>query len=737
MTLLAFSAALWSWHRPGEPIDREWAPTWGLRLHFQADGLASLYALLATGVGLAVVVYAAQYIPLHLYHQHRGEREIVRFYAFILLFMGAMVGLVLAQDLMLIFLFWDLTAIASYFLIGYDRENRNARISALMALLVTCITAILFLIGSLLLDSEYGTFQLTELVTVAEPGHRLTIAAGVMMVAALAKSAQFPLHFWLPRAMAAPTPVSAYLHSAAMVAAGVFLIARIYPLIEPSQTLLRLLTAIGIASIATGGILALTRDNMKQLLAYSTISQYGYVVLMFGVGGTYGVAAASFYVVAHALAKSALFLTAGTVTEATGARELSMVGGLWRSMPVLAAASGASAAGLAALPLTIGWFKDELFFKAAVEEGQWVQGVAVIAAGLTFGYMGRFWLGIFTGTSVGNVKPVSPLLVAPVVVLGALTIVGGFWPDPVTRLAGSAASATLLAPVDIHVAYAMSTETVMAFTAFALGVLIVATTWLWSPVTALIAALGGRVGPERIYSLTLFGLNQFSDKIHRIEVRDLRSRVASVLFPAALLVGITLLSFDVAEVYALGSFHLKDVPAALMLLVVAIAAVAAALPRDHYSMALALSGVGFALAVVYSLFHAPNVALVAVLIETLFSLLLFGFLALLPRDVDHAVVVPTDDPAAAQPASHQVRDLVLAGIAGLFAFVVAWGVLSRPAALESVIAQHIELTPAAHGQNIVSVILADFRGLDTMGEITVIGVAFLGMATHLRRRLSR
>jgi multicomponent Na+:H+ antiporter subunit A len=174
-----------------------------------------------------------------------------------------------------------------------------------------------------------------------------------------------------------------------------------------------------------------------------------------------------------------------------------------------------------------------------------------------------------------------------------------------------------------------------------------------------------------------------------------------------------------------------------MLLVVAIAAVAAALPRDHYSMALALSGVGFALAVVYSLFHAPNVALVAVLIETLFSLLLFGFLALLPRDVDHAVVVPTDDPAAAKPASHQVRDLVLAGIAGLFAFVVAWGVLSRPAALESVIAQHIELTPAAHGQNIVSVILADFRGLDTMGEITVIGVAFLGMATHLRRRLSR
>jgi len=209
-----------------------------------------------------------------------------------------------------------------------------------------------------------------------------------------------------------------------------------------------------------------------------------------------------------------------------------------------------------------------------------------------------------------------------------------------------------------------------------------------------------------------------------------------VLFPAALLVGATLLSFDVAEVYDHGRFQLRDVPTAVLLLLVAIAAIAAAVPRDHYSMALALSGVGFALAVVYSLFHAPNVALVAVLIETLFSLLLFGFLALLPGDIDHAQVVPSDDPAS-ESNIHQARDIVLAGIAGLFAFIVAWGVLSRPAALESVIEQHIVLTPSAHGQNILSVILADFRGLDTMGEITVIGIAFLGIATHLRRRLAR
>ena len=738
MVALSFGAALYAWAEPGSSIDREWAPTWGFRLHFEVDGLANLYSILATGIGLAVAIYASGYMPLHLHHEHRPERDIVRFYGFLLLFMGAMVGLVLAQDTFLIFLFWDLTAIASYFLIGYDNQKQEARVSALMALLVTGVSAIGFLIGALVLANSYGTYQLPELFARAQPGRELSIAAGLMMVAALAKSAQFPFHFWLPRAMAAPTPVSAYLHSAAMVAAGVFLIGRIYPLIEPSETLLTILLLVGIASILTGGVLALTRDNMKQLLAYSTISQYGYVVMMFGIGGKYGIGAASFYVIAHALAKSALFLTAGTVAEATGAKELSSTGGLWRQMPGLAAGSAAAAAGLAALPLTIGFFKDELFFKAAANEGPWIQSISVLAATLTFTYMARFWFGIFGGKPGAILAKAPAVMVIPVIALGVLTIIGGIWPNPFVRLAETASDATLLTPVEIQVKYALtaSAENVMAVVAIGLGTFLFLTSKYWAQAAAVPSKIGSRIGPEHAYSTSLYRLNQFSDRIHWIEVRDLRSRIATVLLPAAVLVGLALIFSDVTDVLTFGEIKRGDLPLALLIIVVALAAVTAAVPRDHFSMALALSGVGFGLAVVYSLLTAPDVALVAVLIETIFGLLIFGFLALLPRGIDHAEVVPSDDPKY-QTDSHEIRDAVVAIIAGAFAFVVAWGVLSKPAALESVIEDHIALTPEAHGKAVVTVILADFRGLDTLGEITVIAVAFLGIATLMRRRVSQ
>jgi hypothetical protein len=208
---------------------------------------------------------------------------------------------------------------------------------------------------------RYQTFSLPELARQVQPDGYVALAIGLMAVAALAKSAQVPFHFWLPRAMAAPTPVSAYLHSAAMVAAGVFLLQRLYPLLQRSETLLAILLAIGVTSMTVGGIISLTRDALKQVLAYSTIAQYGYVVTMLGLGAEAGAAGACYYVLAHALAKSALFLTAGSVTEATGEDRLSHLGGLWRSMPLLAVASGLAAAALAGLPLTVGFFKDELF----------------------------------------------------------------------------------------------------------------------------------------------------------------------------------------------------------------------------------------------------------------------------------------------------------------------------------------------------------------------------------------
>ena len=737
-TAIAFLAALYNAFRPGPTIDKQWAPAWGMRLHFQADGIAVLFALLATGIGLAVIIYSSEYIPIHLHHEHRSEADQTRFFSFILLFMGAMTGLVMAQDLMLIFLFWDLTAIASYYLIGFDSQRRDERVSAFMALIVTGISAVGFLIGALMLDAEYGTFQLPTLIDTVVPNYESDIALVLILIAALAKSAQVPMHFWLPRAMAAPTPVSAYLHSAAMVAAGVFLIGRFYPLISLRQWMQDGLLVIGIASMLTGGVLALTHDNMKQLLAYSTIAQYGYIVTMFGIGGKAGVLGAMFGIIAHGVAKSALFLTAGTVTEATGARELGDTGGLWRPMPLLAVASGLAAASLAAIPLTMGFFKDEYFFEAAAHHGRATQIIAVIAAATTFCYMARFWWGIFGGPAKDTVEPVPFTLVGPIAVLGGISLIGGIWPDPFAKVASKAGQVALQSDDTLQPTYYLkwTTENGMAIAAIGTGLVLFLTRHVWFDRVELVELFGARFGPERLYRAGVLNLNNLSDRIHWIEVRDLRSRVATVLAPAALMVVITLIFTNADNSFRAGVFHRDDLPLIMMLVVAAIAGVSAAIPRDHFSMALALSGVGFALAVVFALLRAPDVALVAVLVETIFGLLFFAFLGLLPRNVEHADVVPSDEPQGVGH-HHRMRDSVLAAFGGLLAFLVAWGVLSRPTPIDSVYEEYVALTPDAHGGAVVTVILADFRGLDTMGEITVVGIAFLGIATFIRRRRMR
>jgi multicomponent Na+:H+ antiporter subunit A len=531
--------------------------------------------------------------------------------------------------------------------------------------------------------------------------------------------------------MAAPTPVSSYLHSAAMVAAGVFLIGRFYPLIQLDERLLDALLVIGALSMAVGGVIALTRQHLKQILAYSTISQYGYIVVMFGLGDDAGVMGASFYVIAHGLAKCALFLTAGAVIEATGETQLERLGGLRRELPLLAYGSLAASATLAALPLTVGFFKDELFFEAALERGQGYAIAAMIGAALTFVYIGRFWLGIFTGEQRAPVhQPPSFAIWAPIGLLAALAIVFGLVPQPVTELASAAASVARGAEVDAETAYHFDTRTenLLALGTYALGVGLLVGRPLWTGLALAIARLGRQIGPAHLYNATLAGLNQLSGNLRRFEVRDLRSRVASILVPAGLLVLVGVAASDTTEgAFVVGDLTTADIPLLLVLLAAAASAIAVTFAREHFVMALVLSGVGFSLATVYAFLNASNVALVAVLIETIFSLLFFGVLALLPKWVLRDTVQEDD------ADRHNLRDALLAVVAGGLAFVVAWGTLSRPAAFESVAVEHARLTPSAHATNIVSAILADFRGLDTMGEITVIGIALLGIASLLHR----
>ena len=724
-----FAACLAGWLAGGGSVDLPWAPTLGLRLDLAFDGLGALYALLATGIGVAVFSYGAAYLPLHLEQERRPASEARRFWPWMVLFMASMVGLACARDLVLLFLFFDLTAVASYFLVGFDRDQREARGAALMALLITGVSAIALLLGGVLLYDEYGTFSLPELFERAEATTTTAVASALIAVAALAKSAQVPLHFWLPRAMAAPTPVSAYLHSAAMVAAGVLVLGRVHPLLTRSDVVLDGLMVVGFASIAIGGLLALVQDELKQILAHSTISQYGYVVALYGIGGAVGAGAAALYVIAHAVAKSALFMTAGAVAMATGETRMSRLGGLAREMPVVAAASAVAALTLAALPLTLGFFKDELFFKAALGEGLAVQAMAVFAAALTFAYVGRFWFGLFTGPRGAEPRAIPVLLVAPIAVLALVALVGGAVVEPFADLAGDAATVTHAGAVEVAPAYHLDlrAENVMALAAWTGGALLLLLPRLRDAVAGAVGRAGDVAGPRRVYASALLSLNQLSDRMHTREVRDLRTSLAAVMLPGGVLIALAFAATPTRGAYSVGGVDLADLPIVALLALSVVAGLQVARDPGRLRPVLALSVLGFALAAVYAVMGAPDVALVAVVVETVFTLVFVAVFSRLPRGWE------AERSSGRRQRRERRRNLAAGVTAGVGAFATIWATLSRESVGPVVAKEHVQRAEDAHGGDVVTVILADFRGLDTLVEITVLAVAVAGAAGLLRR----
>lgn len=731
--LLSLLAVLAVWNAGGGTTSIAWIPAWGLRFDLTFDGISVIYGLLATGIGAVVLFYSSAYLPRHLQHHDRDPNEATGFYALILLFMGAMVGLVLADDLFLLFLFWDLTAVVSYFLIGFDRDEPSSRPAALMALMVTGGTAILMLAGIIMLWLEYGSASIAVLNELEPDGALFSVAVALIAIAALAKSAQMPLHFWLPRAMVAPTPVSSYLHSAAMVAAGVFLLERLFPLVHRASWLPEALLIIGLTSIAFGGVLALSRDDMKRVLAYSTIGQYGYVVVLIALGGRYGAIGAAMYVLAHAAAKCALFLTAGAVSEATGKKNLSEAAGALRQMPVVAAASGLAAAAIAALPLTLGFFKDELFFAAMHERGWVFTAIAVLAAGTTFAYIGRFWGMLAFGHAGAAVSPLPWVMPASIVALAAICLAGGIWIGPANALANAGGSASLREQVSIALAYHLDTrpENLMALSAYAVGLGMIGSMAAWSSLSMRLAIFSERVGPDHAYRAAIEWANLVSDRLYGYEIHDLRGRVARVLMPAGILVLLGLIFTSNENAFLIGEIGWSDALIVVVLLVSCAAAIAIAQVTGHLAAVVLLSAVGFPLAAIYAFLGAPDVALVAVLMETVLALLFISFLAAMRNR-------PTVEGfETGQEHSHRWRDRLIGLAAGVTTLVVVWGVLSKPAPVETAVRDLIALTPSAHARDVVTAILSDFRGLDTMGEITVIGITMIGLLTLLQRPMQR
>jgi multicomponent Na+:H+ antiporter subunit A len=387
----------------------------------------------------------------------------------------------------------------------------------------------------------------------------------------------------------------------------------------------------------------------------------------------------------------------------------------------------------------MGFFKDELYFHSAADRGGLVQIAAVAGAALTVVYAGRFWFGIFGGSLRTPAKSVPGRLIWPIVTLGLVSLIAGFWFDPFLHLAEDAGENMVGVEYDAYAGYVFSatTENLMAIIAIGAGLALLLTRRWWIKVVAKVVWLGSVLGPERWFIDGLQGLNRLSTATYRVEVRDLRSRVASVL-PSAALILLLALGFSADQLtLRVGDFDASDLPLILMIAVAALAALSATSRQDHLTLSLVLSGVGFSLAVIYALMGAPDVALVAVLVETIFTLLFLGMLSVMPSDIDPRVVqLPPGTVEGApkkKPTDNRRRDILIAATAGVTAFVVAWVTLS-PVPMGDVVANdYVNLTPQAHGKDVVTVILADFRGFDTLGEITVIGIALLGIATLLRR----
>jgi multicomponent Na+:H+ antiporter subunit A len=719
LAFVAIGGAAWT-ETPAVAL--AWIPAWDVSLHLELDGLGLLFALLATGICALVCAYSVEYMPHHV----TTPRDLPRFFFLITLFMAAMVGLVASRDLYSLVICWDLTAITSFLLIGFDSDVDDARAAARMALVVTAGSAVLLVVAAVGLHVWTGTADLDEVFAAGVSGPAAVAVALMVVSAAAAKSAQVPLHFWLPRAMVAPTPVSAYLHSAAMVAAGVFLLARFYPLLSDLDTALTWMRWLGMASIGVGSLLALGEDDVKGVLAYSTIAQYGYVVWLLGLGSAEAATAAAFYVGVHALAKSGLFLTAGAVVRAAdGERRLSALGGLAPALPALAGASAVCAAALTALPLTAGFFKDELFFHAAHQRGALAMVVAVGAAALTFSYTWRLWSRVFLGRPIDVAHPVGWLLLAPVAVLAGLLVLGGVAPDPYTHLAERAGAVIHSGPAPAETAYHLDARptNLMALAAWGLGGLLLAAMRRRARPWTMLARAGERAGAERLYILSGRALGRLSDWVHGIEVRDLRDRAAAVLVPGGLLVGMALVLAPGESPFVVGTLAAGDLPLVAMLGLTALAAMAASQPRRHLPTLLALSLANYGLALAFGFIGAPDVALVAMLVQTVFTLLIVAVLSLFSPD-RLAQAARADQGRAA-------RTLTYTAVATVGAFLFAWTILSWAAPPVTSYA-YVEEAPKAHARDVVTAVLADFRGLDTLAEATVLAVALLGTATILR-----
>ena len=705
----------------------DWLPALGLNLAFRLDGLALLFAGLILGIGLLIVLYARYYL---------SERDSMgRFYSYLMLFMGSMLGIVLSENVIQLLIFWELTSLSSFLLIGYWPHREEARQGARMALAVTGAGGFALLGGFLLLGHITGSYELSVILASGDliRAHPLYLPTLLLiLLGAFTKSAQFPFHFWLPHAMAAPTPVSAYLHSATMVKAGVFLLARLFPALSGTPEWFWLVSGAGLATLLLGAYVALFKHDLKGLLAYSTLSHLGLITLLFGLSTPLAAVAGVFHIINHAIFKASLFMAVGIIDHETGTRDMRRLHGLWAFMPYTATLAMVAAAAMAGVPLLNGFLSKEMFFAEAMHISQshiggWLFPALVTLAGaFAVAYSIRFIHDVFfNGDPVDLPRtPHEPprWMKVPVEILVAICLVVGIAPAltvaPLLAVAAQGTLQTALPEYQLALWHGINPALIMSLIALAGGALIYA---LRQPLFVWHERSIGRLDARIVYNALLDGLIALARWVTRLIDTGSLQRQVFLLLLAAIVLGVSpWLAGDTPLTGSRSGLPLDAVSllAASALIVATFATVW--LHRQRFIALVTIGVVGLVVSLAFVKFSAPDLALTQLSVEIVTLILLLLALYFLPQH------------GAPEPDRGRVwRDGLIALGAGAGTAALAWAVLTRP--YETIAGYFLENSvPGGGGSNVVNVILVDFRGYDTLGEITVLALAGIGIVAMLQ-----
>lgn len=718
-----------------------WLPSLGLNFVLRMDGFAWLFSMLVLGIGTLVSLYARYYMS--------PEDPVPRFFAFFLAFMGAMLGLVISGNLIQIVFFWELTSLFSFLLIGYWHHRADARRGAYMALMVTGAGGLCLLAGVMLLGHIVGSYDLDQVLAAGDQirAHSLyPIMLALVLIGALSKSAQFPFHFWLPHAMAAPTPVSAYLHSATMVKAGVFLLARLWPSLSGSEEWFWIVGGAGAITLLLGAYCAMFQNDLKGLLAYSTISHLGLITLLLGLNSPLAAVAAVFHILNHATFKASLFMAAGIIDHESGTRDIRKLSGLFKLIPFTATLAMVASASMAGVPLLNGFLSKEMFFAETVfiSATAWVEialpVIATIAGTFSVAYALRFTVDVFFGPKATNLPhtPHEPprWMRAPVELLVFTCLLVGIFP---AQVVGSILAAAALPVVggelpeySLAIWHGWNAPMIMSLVAMSGGVVLYLLLrkqlklgrFKYPPI---ISYFNGKRGFERCLVVMMRGVRKIEK---RISTKRLQTQLF-LLVLAAVIAGLIPMLYSGISWGDRPKIPGSIVFVTLWLLAIACALGAAWQAKYHRLAALTMVSVcGMVTCVTFVWFSAPDLALTQLVVEVVTTVLILLGLRWLPRRIEEVSPLPS---SLRKARIRRLRDFLLSTVVGGGMALLSYAMLTRQTPNDISSFYLSRALPEGGGSNVVNVMLVDFRGFDTLGEITVLGAVALTVYALLRR----